>query len=706
MMKKAALMTGLVTVSVLLLPLMPHQTAEAQFRSDAIDVILVVDTSLSMKDNDPQKIRISAAKLFVDLSGDGDRIGIVSMSGEEHTEIVAGLTSISTWLDQAAWGRRTLKDALDVVAVTEEWGTFMGSALRHAYNMLDQTGPGRRQFVVLLTDGLHYGESEQVLDDVLADFENRRFWKIFPIALGEEADFEFLETEVAGRTGGQAYKAATPEELIRVYTEIFAAMRYNAYVNFIPMQMGTLQDLATVAEEQQVTSLAFAVPRSAAEGPLPIETLISPADVNLVDPAYAGGVYHAFDSRYEAWVVEPHAVLLDGTWQVRLLGDGTVDVAVLIRSELGIQLSAPPPQYSWDELSARYAPTGHPALLNIGVVNAALPSQYAWDPGFPSGIEGQLERFLSPVVRITSPEEGEWLTLSDAGQDADMAKEDGQYTGLYHMPGDAQEYVLEVEIPFAKEDPIRLFKDRVLESKPLPVVSVEVPTTERVVPDTPIPVAIAFLQPSGAQVPINSADVSVLITEPNGNRYEIDLTEEADRFVGSFTPSVEGPYQVGAWANIRVNMEGEEITYTDFAQVSYGAEAIQSLLVQAEETTITADSLKDIPVTVAITSESLEEQELKVSVEGLEGGSVLPGRITVPPQDISTFTFKVSGSEDAAGGGQFALVFASDDASVVVENAEVTFDYQVPSGFCASSLLSIGVLVLGLLTIIRMFAGG
>ena len=82
----------------------------------------------------------------------------------------------------------------------------------------------------------------------------------------------------------------------------------------------------------------------------------------------------------------------------------------------------------------------------------------------------------------------------------------------------------------------------------------------------------------------------------------------------------------------------------------------------------------------------------------------------MPPQDTSTFTFKVSGSNDAAREGQFTLLLAPEDASVVVENGAVTLHYQVGSGpvsgICPATMLSLGVLVLGLLTIIRMFAGG
>jgi uncharacterized protein (DUF58 family) len=50
-----------------------------------IDVVLVMDSSGSMKKTDPQSLRIPAAKLFISLLKDGDRASVISFSGDIRT---------------------------------------------------------------------------------------------------------------------------------------------------------------------------------------------------------------------------------------------------------------------------------------------------------------------------------------------------------------------------------------------------------------------------------------------------------------------------------------------------------------------------------------------------------------------------------------------------------------------------------------------
>ncbi len=45
-----------------------------------VDAVLLMDSSGSMAKNDPKKLRIPAAKLFMSLLGDKDRIGLISFS--------------------------------------------------------------------------------------------------------------------------------------------------------------------------------------------------------------------------------------------------------------------------------------------------------------------------------------------------------------------------------------------------------------------------------------------------------------------------------------------------------------------------------------------------------------------------------------------------------------------------------------------------
>ena len=53
----------------------------------SMDVVLVMDSSGSMKKTDPLSLRIPAAKLFISLLGENDRAGVISFSDRSYPVI-------------------------------------------------------------------------------------------------------------------------------------------------------------------------------------------------------------------------------------------------------------------------------------------------------------------------------------------------------------------------------------------------------------------------------------------------------------------------------------------------------------------------------------------------------------------------------------------------------------------------------------------
>ncbi len=671
-------------LALFLVPLLLPLKTAAQIRYDNIDVILVVDNSASMEDNDPGNIRLSAARLFVDLCDEGDQVAVVSMGAEEKTGVVMELTETSKWLDYSAIGRKALKEQMDDLTDTPRGGTFMGTALRHAYEILDNTPPGRRQFIVLLTDGVPEVENPEVLASALNDFERKRFWKIFPIALGEGADFEYLKREVAGRTGGRAYKATTAPELIRIYTEIFALLRYNRYVNWVTVQPNALQTLGTINREERITNLALVIPK---EGDDPfIDVVISPNQTNIVDPAVSGSVYHADDKdftpnpRYECFVMEKEQVLLDGEWRIRLNSNHPIEVAVLVRSDYGIQLLSPPPQASWDELSSRYAPQGTPLYIHTAVRNAEVPYEERGDDFYNlASPQGRPEPLLRPVTNMEAPA---WdpITLRDDGAQEDVLRDDGLYAGLYRVPEGPGEYVIQVEVPSSKLDPVRLVKRRVIEVRPLPTIRLELPPPQVSQQNAPIPIKVLFQPPEGQFIPVNSADVTVAVKDPRTQATVLTAEPEADHYATTFVPMMAGVHQMVALATIRVTQEEGEIVYDTVALGSY--EVVfpgRNLVITSQATDLgQRDRFENATVTVDIASDSPDTEKLNVQVEGLPGGTVSPTSIDVPPKQTTTFDFLVgSTSLVEVGTGQFQLVFTSPEGKATVQNGVVTYSYSI-----------------------------
>jgi uncharacterized protein YegL len=661
------------------LPPSAHAQATEQ---ENVDVVLVVDISGSMLKSDPEAIRVSAVRLFLDLSRDGDRIAVVGMGGDKETEVKIKLTRLSSWLDATDTGRRQLKEELGVLAQAPGQQTFMGKALDLAYDVLDQAEPGRQQYVVMLTDGRPTGEAAKVLTDALARFEHKRFWKIFPVALGPEPDFAFLQNKVAAPTNGIAFKAATPADLIRVYTEIFALTRQNHYVNWVKVQPGVLQTLGTVAPEQQITHLAVVIPKGGRQPD--VEVLVAPNGRNLVDPAQRGGLYWAEDPRYEVYVVPRQSLSPEGLWRIRLNNPAEVEIALLARSNLAIQLRTPAPRAPWEELSERYHPADEPLYVQMGVQRhltgiEAIQAEFEQE----QGISSAYQLFLTPVVKLGQLTDRP-LMLRDDGLFSDYVRDDGAYGGRTLQPLPAGRYEVEFEVPSLKPDTLRLVKQRTVEALALPRIRLKLPAG----PLSPGPLTLeaAFSSVAGSTPTLNEA-LMFWIREPDGRAYSLPAVQTGELYRVQINVTQAGKHQIGALASVTTQMEARAIPYTTYDE----AELVvvkPEIVIQAQETALGQHAgLGDLRVRVQITSRSVKAETLSVRVTGLgDAATVVPAAVAVGPQETKAVELSVGTSALAAAGpGTFALVFSAGDAATVV-NESVSFSYEVVQGIQVSSL--------------------
>ena len=68
----------------------PSTCADAS--ENGTDIVLAVDTSDSMKKTDPHNLRVEAARLFIHLLDDDDRLALVTF--DTTTRVLANLTGI------------------------------------------------------------------------------------------------------------------------------------------------------------------------------------------------------------------------------------------------------------------------------------------------------------------------------------------------------------------------------------------------------------------------------------------------------------------------------------------------------------------------------------------------------------------------------------------------------------------------------------
>ena len=255
------------------------QSGSTQVRvmGEGIDIVLVVDASGSMKAEDfAPRNRLQVAKdvaqQFIS-SRAGDRIGIVVFASESFT--LCPLT-----LDHGL-----LMDLLSSVdfGMVED-GTAIGMAIANAANRLRES-ESKTKVMVLLTDGRN--NSGRIDPLTAAELAATLDTKIYTIGAGtvglvpypvddpltgrryERRQFDLDEDtlmEIARITGGQYFRATSPEALASVYEKIgemekspIESVEYVAYREIGPW-LAALAAILLVAELVIVTAVAPSYP--------------------------------------------------------------------------------------------------------------------------------------------------------------------------------------------------------------------------------------------------------------------------------------------------------------------------------------------------------------------------------------------------------------------------------------------------------------
>lgn len=165
-----------------------------------LDLSLVLDSSGSMNWNDPEGLRRSSAKNFVDALLPEDRAAVVDF--DSYAQVLQPLTT-----DKAA-----IKAAID--QVDDSGGTDIAAGVRAGTDLLLNNGdPKRARIAILLTDGEGY------YDPALTERARVNAISIYTIGLGSSVDTALLQS-IADGTGGKYYNVATAADLPQVFRRI------------------------------------------------------------------------------------------------------------------------------------------------------------------------------------------------------------------------------------------------------------------------------------------------------------------------------------------------------------------------------------------------------------------------------------------------------------------------------------------------------
>jgi len=171
------------------------------------NVMLVVDTSGSMRGTKLDNMRAALHTFITQIPSDQERVGMV--------EFNTGVTNIVE-LDTLAKNRAALNRNID--RMQANGNTALLDAVATAYNRLQEQGdPARINAVVVMTDGLENasGISQSELVSQIQKGNQRVPVMVFCVAYGSDADHDMLGA-LADATGGQV-RDGTPETIQNLY---------------------------------------------------------------------------------------------------------------------------------------------------------------------------------------------------------------------------------------------------------------------------------------------------------------------------------------------------------------------------------------------------------------------------------------------------------------------------------------------------------
>jgi hypothetical protein len=208
-----------------------------------VDAVLLMDSSGSMAKNDPHQLRIPAAKLFMSLLGQDDRVGLISFSDNGYP--VLHLTAPGPERDARILG------AADKVSSRGVY-TNLYAALLKGVEMLDREAqPGKEKMLILMSDGKmdvgDSGEDERLRglleDELLATIKEKQI-RVYTIAFTSASDIELLKS--VARQSGALFKLANNDtDLHEVFSDIFETAKSP---DMLPVEGGQFSVDASIEE--------------------------------------------------------------------------------------------------------------------------------------------------------------------------------------------------------------------------------------------------------------------------------------------------------------------------------------------------------------------------------------------------------------------------------------------------------------------------
>lgn len=181
------------------------------------DVVLVLDNSGSMRQNDPQSLAPAAVRQFIEGLNAKDRVAI--MVFDQDVTLVQDFVSLQA-------GRQTLLDSVNAIDYKGQYTNSPAAIERAVYALKNNARTDARRMIIFMTDGIvDTGDAQQDasasdwLRNDLASDAARSDIRIFAIAFTNDADYQLIQS-LANKTEGDYFRALTAADLGNVFSRI------------------------------------------------------------------------------------------------------------------------------------------------------------------------------------------------------------------------------------------------------------------------------------------------------------------------------------------------------------------------------------------------------------------------------------------------------------------------------------------------------
>ncbi len=403
-------------IGIVFLTLVFSSIGWSQSVHSVADIVLIIDSSGSMVENDPNELRKEAAKQFIDLTDSNVQIGVVDFDSD-----VVTLKSL-TFADKD--GRSELKNAVELIDADD--GTNIAAGLQQGFAVLSNaTTFTARKAAVLLTDG--EDNTRQTLDTYVGDYVANG-WSVYTIGLddGVSVDRDLLK-QIADATLEGEYYSVTLDNIQLVYNTILAKITLKSVVLASPS--GYINQDQTVEKSVRVDEWVSQVNFTLSWGGSTIEmVLVDPSGAVITpDIAATRGIDYQVAPTYAIYTVDNP---IQGEWKMRITGTDIppegepYSIVVTGASDFVTNFLAFEPNYAVGDtvrigirISEKTGDTAHPI---IGATTSAT--------------------IVRPDGRI------ETLNLFDDGAHNDSAAGDGIYAADYTNVDTLGTYLIRVSI--------------------------------------------------------------------------------------------------------------------------------------------------------------------------------------------------------------------------------------------------------------------